>query len=124
MTLPFWDLIRSIREALVYILTLLPNFLIWLWWFIMDIFWQIQWLIMSFMIVVHDWLWEIYWTIWTFLWSIIWPIIQILLFIPELIIEFWYYLMNLIFPTLDGICVDILLWLEENLIDPILEALQ
>lgn len=79
---------------------------------------------MSFMIVVHDWLWEIYWIIWTFLWSIIWPIIQILLFIPELIIEFWYYLMNLIFPTLDGICVDILLWLEENLVDPILEALQ
>merc|ERR1712167_295221 len=90
------------------ILNLIPTLLIWLGWFIADLFWQIHWWILSIFMQIYDWFWNIYWIILEFIWNILWIIIEILLFIPPL----------------DELCVDIFEWLEVNIVDPILDALQ
>jgi len=35
----------------------------------------------------------------------------------------WYYLMALIWKPLDGICISIFEFIEENILDPIIEAI-
>lgn len=40
------------------------------------------------------------------------------------LLKVWYYLMELIWVPLDGICVDFYMWLEENIVDPILDMVE
>lgn len=121
---PLFDLIAEIKAFIVFLLNLIPTLLIWLGWFIADLFWQIHWWILSIFMQIYDWFWNIYWIILEFIWNILWIIIEILLFIPRWIIEMWYKLMEIIIPPLDELCVDIFEWLEVNIVDPILDALQ
>lgn len=122
--LPIIEIFVQIKLFIIDILMILPNLLIWIWWFIMDIVWNIQWFIIQIGLIIYDFIWSILWLIVGFIWTILWPVIEILMFIPDLLLDLWYQLMELIFMPLDGFCVDIFLWLEENIVDPILEALQ
>lgn len=60
------------------------------------------------------------------LYDIIWPIIEWIVYalwiIPMYILMVWYMIMKIIWSPLDQICIDIFTWIEENIIDPILEA--
>lgn len=54
---------------------------------------------------------------------IFWWIIEIIWFIPRWLYELWLQIMMWIWEPLDEICVNIFLWIEENIVDPLLEAI-
>ena len=79
---------------------------------------------LCFFIWLHDYIWSLIWFVINFLGQVFWPIIQwiimILWFIPMWILWLWYTIWGIIIPPFDGICVDIFLFIEENILDPIL----
>jgi len=125
LLLPVINFFWNIHLWLMWLIMLPINWLLMLWAIIWDFFLSIKWNIFCFFLWLHDWLWSIYWIVWQFLWDLLWPIfwwiIQILWFIPMWLLYWWYYLMRLIWEPLDQICVNFFLWIEENIVDPILE---
>lgn len=77
---------------------------------------------------IHDLFWEIFWTIYMFIWELFYPlwklIYDLIMMIWMFILEIWYAIWEIVWNVFDPICVDILTWLEEEILDKILDQVE
>lgn len=125
---PIWQFFLQLKIWILEILLLPIQWLLLIHFIIFNFLWSIKMAIFCFFIWLHDYLWSIYWSIHQFIWDLLWPIIEFLImiiwFIPYWIMWAWYYVMALIWRPLDGICISIFEWIDENILTPVLESIE
>ena len=73
---------------------------------------------------LHDYLWGLYWWLVSIVWTYaLWPAIYwVLLFIPGWVIWAIHYVIGLALVPVDNFCIDIMDWIEQNILDPIIDS--